>query len=69
MAGDNLAYIIYTSGSTGTPKGVQISHRALDNLIWAFRERLDLKANDIVVSVASLSFDASVAELSAGSEA
>ncbi len=34
----DLAYTIYTSGSTGKPKGVEITHRALVNFLWSFRD-------------------------------
>jgi amino acid adenylation domain-containing protein len=60
---ESLAYVIYTSGSTGRPKGVQIEHRALSNLVRGMRQRPGLRAGDVVTCVASLSFDASVAEI------
>ncbi len=53
----DLAYVIYTSGSTGKPKGVQITHRALVNFLWSMRERPGLKADDVLLSVTSFSFD------------
>jgi amino acid adenylation domain-containing protein len=59
----NLAYVIYTSGSTGAPKGVQVPHAALRNLVAAMRESPGLEPADVQAAVASLAFDASVAEL------
>lgn len=59
----NLAYVIYTSGSTGTPKGVQISHGAVVNLLNAMQHRSLLTPQDILLSVASLSFDMSVVDI------
>nr|WP_163569654.1 AMP-binding protein [Fodinicola feengrottensis] len=59
----SLAYVIYTSGSTGRPKGVQIEHRSLANLAYAMRRRPGLGPDDTMTMIASLSFDASVAEL------
>ncbi len=60
---DAIAYIIYTSGSTGRPKGVEIPHRALANLCWHYRTRLGLGPDDRSSLLASISFDASVADL------
>lgn len=54
---ENLAYIIYTSGSTGKPKGVQISHGAVVNFLMAMSEKPGLTAQDILLSVTTLSFD------------
>jgi amino acid adenylation domain-containing protein len=59
----DLAYVIYTSGSTGRPKGVQVEHRALASLALALRQRPGLRAGDVMTCLASLSFDASVAEI------
>jgi amino acid adenylation domain-containing protein len=53
----NLVYTIYTSGSTGRPKGVALSHGALANLGDAMIERPGFAADDVLVGVASLSFD------------
>lgn len=55
--GEELAYVIFTSGSTGRPKGVRISHAALVNLLAAMRREPGLKADDILFSVTTLSFD------------
>lgn len=54
---ESLAYVIYTSGSTGKPKGVMITHGALINFLWSMRERLGITDHDVVLAVASLSFD------------
>lgn len=59
--GKNLSYVIYTSGSTGKPKGVQLSHSALVNLLTAMRERLS--ADDVLLSVTTLSFDIATLEI------
>jgi amino acid adenylation domain-containing protein len=60
---ENVAYIIYTSGSTGKPKGVQILHRAVVNFLEAMRQEPGLTAQDVLLSVTTLSFDISVLEL------
>ncbi len=60
---DNLAYIIYTSGSTGRPKGTLLQHRGLVNLIHVLSRVFDIQATSRVLQFASLSFDASVAEI------
>lgn len=57
------AYIIYTSGSTGKPKGVEIEHHSLTNLICFYHQRLQLTAADRGTMIASVTFDASVADL------
>ena len=56
----DMAYIIYTSGSTGRPKGIVIPHYAVVDHHWAILDRTKIDANDIVLSVASVSFDPSV---------
>lgn len=58
-----LAYVIYTSGSTGRPKGVRIEHRSLTNFVLGMTERVGFSERDALLSVASLSFDASVLDL------
>ncbi|HLO86302.1 MAG TPA: amino acid adenylation domain-containing protein, partial [Nostocaceae cyanobacterium] len=60
---ENLAYVIYTSGSTGKPKGVQISHRAVVNFLMAMRQTPGLTAQDILLSVTTLSFDIAALEI------
>jgi amino acid adenylation domain-containing protein len=57
------AYVIYTSGSTGRPKGVQVPHRALSNHALWFRDFVGLTERDRVLQIASICFDASLAEI------
>lgn len=59
----DLAYIIYTSGSTGTPKGVLALHAGLANVIKSSVEILQITPESRVSQLASLTFDASVAEI------
>jgi amino acid adenylation domain-containing protein/non-ribosomal peptide synthase protein (TIGR01720 family) len=56
---ENLACILYTSGSTGTPKGVGIAHRNIVELV----EPLDVTADDALLHLAPLAFDASTFEI------
>ena len=58
----NLAYVIYTSGSTGTPKGVSVSHRNVVRLVTG-TSYVELTADDVVLQMAPLSFDASTFEI------
>jgi len=60
---EDLAYIIYTSGSTGQPKGTQLRHRGVPNLAQWKHDQFDYTEKDTVLQFASLSFDASVAEI------
>jgi amino acid adenylation domain-containing protein len=53
----DLAYILYTSGSTGQPKGVEIAHRALVNFLWSIRHEPGCCAQDVLLSVTTISFD------------
>ena len=59
----NLAYVIYTSGSTGKPKGVQIPHSNVINVLTSIQNHLQVSHKDIILSLASFSFDISVAEI------
>lgn len=59
----DLAYILYTSGSTGKPKGVEIPHRALLNFLCSIRREPGCSAQDILLSVTTLSFDIAGLEL------
>ena len=62
---EHPAYVIYTSGSTGTPKGVVVPHTGLACLAAGQRERIghDIGPGAQVAQLASLSFDAAVAEI------
>ena len=60
---DDLAYVIYTSGSTGKPKGVMINHRNAVNTIRSINSLFNVTFNDILIMVASLSFDLSVYDI------
>jgi amino acid adenylation domain-containing protein len=61
---ENLAYVIYTSGSTGRPKGVMVEHRGLCNVAAAQQRLLGVGPDTRVLQFASLSFDASLFEIS-----
>ncbi len=60
---EQLAYVIFTSGSTGRPKGVQIQHSAVVNFLCSMKEEPGISREDILLSVATLSFDMSVLDV------
>lgn len=60
---NTLAYVIYTSGSTGTPKGVLLSQRGLCNVVAAQQQVFHLSQQSRVLQFSSLSFDASIFEM------
>ncbi|MFF4961816.1 amino acid adenylation domain-containing protein [Streptomyces sp. NPDC001222] len=60
---DDLAYVIYTSGSTGRPKGVMVTHRGLANFAQDMVRNLGLSGRDVLCTVTTIAFDASVLEL------
>ncbi|CAF4053007.1 unnamed protein product, partial [Adineta steineri] len=61
--GEEIAYIIFTSGSTGTPKAVQLRQQNFINSILALIRMDTLHENDIVIQIASSTFDAHVQEI------
>lgn len=60
---NHLAYVIYTSGSTGRPKGVLITHLALTNLLYSFKNMNILSKNDSWLAVTTFVFDISGLEI------
>ncbi|HEX5705834.1 MAG TPA: amino acid adenylation domain-containing protein, partial [Pyrinomonadaceae bacterium] len=60
---ESPAYMIYTSGSTGRPKGVVLRHGGLASLSEAHVRVFQARPADRVLQFASLSFDASLAEI------
>ena len=61
--GSNLVYVIFTSGSTGRPKGVQIEHHSLTNYLLTMRDRPGLYVDDVLLALATLSFDIAAFDL------
>ena len=57
------AAILYTSGSTGRPKGVVLSHRNLIVGAESVSAYLDNTADDVILSVLPLSFDAGLSQV------
>ncbi|PAW78567.1 MAG: hypothetical protein B9S32_06495 [Verrucomicrobia bacterium Tous-C9LFEB] len=57
------AYLIYTSGSTGKPKGVIVSQGNIATLAQSFALLFRLKPESRMMQFASLTFDASCAEI------
>jgi amino acid adenylation domain-containing protein/non-ribosomal peptide synthase protein (TIGR01720 family) len=60
---EDLAYVIYTSGTTGTPKGILTPHQAVVNYLNFLSKTYKINNLDVVLQLASLSFDASVRDL------
>ncbi|MFC4069671.1 acyl-CoA ligase (AMP-forming), exosortase A system-associated [Actinoplanes subglobosus] len=59
----DVAAILYTSGSTGRPKGVVLSHRNLIVGAESVSSYLANDADDVILSVLPLSFDAGFSQI------
>jgi acyl-CoA ligase (AMP-forming) (exosortase A-associated) len=59
----DMAAILYTSGSTGNPKGVVLSHRNMVAGAKSVSQYLANHAEDRILSVLPLSFDAGLSQL------
>ena len=59
----DMAAILYTSGSTGNPKGVVLSHRNIVAGALSVSQYLENDADDRILSVLPLSFDAGMSQL------
>jgi acyl-CoA ligase (AMP-forming) (exosortase A-associated) len=62
----DVAAILYTSGSTGRPKGVVLSHRNLVAGAKSVASYLENVADDSLLAVLPLSFDAGFSQLTTG---
>jgi aspartate racemase len=62
ITSENQAYVCFTSGSSGLPKGVSIPHRAVVRLVKN-TNYVCLSATDVVLQLATMSFDASTFEI------
>ncbi len=59
----HLAYMLYTSGSTGKPKAVMIEHAQLVSTLSTVLEQFDFSRETRMLSVTTMTFDVSVAEV------
>lgn len=55
--GNTPFYVIYTSGTTGNPKGAIIRNRSFVNLVYWYINEFELSCEDVVIFMASISFD------------
>lgn len=63
---NGTAYVIFTSGTTGQPKGIPVRHESIIDRTLYHIEYLGLTANDAVMQLASVAFDASIIETCMG---
>ncbi|CAF0774859.1 unnamed protein product [Adineta steineri] len=63
VTSSNIAYIVFTSGSTGIPKSIRVRHRNFIHFTHSFMHIGALHKNDIVMQLATSSFDAHVQEI------
>jgi amino acid adenylation domain-containing protein/non-ribosomal peptide synthase protein (TIGR01720 family) len=59
----DVAYLIYTSGTTGKPKAVMVEQGSFTNTLLATQSVFDFVATDVVLCMASFSFDIALFEL------
>ncbi len=59
----DVAYLIYTSGTTGKPKAVMVEQGSFSNTLLATQSVFDFVATDVLLCMASFSFDISLFEL------
>jgi amino acid adenylation domain-containing protein len=60
---DSLAGVFYTSGSTGEPKGVMTRHRSIVAYLSFIINVAELKPEDRILQLSSVSFDPSIIEI------
>ncbi|CAF1433641.1 unnamed protein product [Adineta steineri] len=60
---DDIAYIIFTSGSTGIPKSIRVRHQNFIHFTHSFIYIGALRKNDIVMQLATATFDSHVYEI------
>ncbi|CAF3985250.1 unnamed protein product, partial [Adineta steineri] len=58
-----IAYIIFTSGSSGIPKAIQLTQHNFINSILAFVRIDALHEDDVMIQIASSTFDAHIQEV------
>ncbi|CAF1588276.1 unnamed protein product, partial [Adineta steineri] len=63
VGGEEIAYIIFTSGSSGIPKAVQLRQQNFINSILGFVRIDALHEEDIMIQIASSTFDAHIQEI------